>query len=113
MSKARREHALDAAGHFTVAPELVVEVLSYGPRNERRDREAKLKLYSRQGVHEYWIVDWRQRRVQLYRRRADGLELVATLDRSDTLSSPLLPGFALPIARLWESSMRSEAGRES
>ncbi|WP_243147063.1 Uma2 family endonuclease [Scytonema sp. UIC 10036] len=45
-SKERLERLLDEAGHLTAAPELVVEVLSPGKANERRDREAKLKLYS-------------------------------------------------------------------
>ena len=40
----------DDAGHLTDFPELVVEVLSPGPSNIRRDREAKLKLYSIRGV---------------------------------------------------------------
>ena len=48
---------LDEAGHLTAAPELVVEVLSSGSENEKRDRELKLKLYSARGVREYWIVD--------------------------------------------------------
>jgi Uma2 family endonuclease len=39
----------DGAGHFRRAPELVIEVLSAGAENEKRDRETKLKLYSRQG----------------------------------------------------------------
>lgn len=37
------------------APDLVVEILS--PSTEERDRGLKLKLYRRQGVPEYWIVD--------------------------------------------------------
>src|SRR5205085_1491121 len=61
VSRDRLANALDAGGHLHAAPELVVEVLSPGLTNERRDREAKLKLYSRRGVLEYWIVDWRQR----------------------------------------------------
>jgi Uma2 family endonuclease len=113
MSWARREHALDAGGHFTVAPELVAEVLSYGTVNERRDREAKLKLYSIRGVHEYWIVDWRQRSVQVYRRRDAALHLVATLGDTDTLTSPLLPDFSLPVSKLWEPSFRPDAARRS
>ncbi len=47
----------DTAEHLTGAPELVAEVLSPAVENERRDREAKLKLYASHGVHEYWIVD--------------------------------------------------------
>ncbi len=36
----------DEAGHLTGVPELVVETLSPGAENIRRDRQAKLKLYS-------------------------------------------------------------------
>src|SRR5439155_3200361 len=69
ISKARLAAALDAAGHLHTAPEMVIEVLSPGPTNERRDREAKLKLYSVRGAREYWIVDWRLRRIGVYRRQ--------------------------------------------
>jgi len=83
-------------------------VLSPGTTNERRDREAKLRLYSVYGVREYWIVDGRSESVAVYRRRpARGrqtvprLRLDATLGRDDTLTSPLLPGFALAVAQLF------------
>lgn len=84
---------LDAAEHLTGAPELIVEVLSPGEQNERRDREVKLKLYASQGVQEYWIVDRALQQVQVYRRQAATLKLVATLLAADEITSPLLPGF--------------------
>lgn len=101
ISRERLARGQDAAGHFTIAPELVVEVLSPGSANERRDREIKLSLYSRRGVDEYWIVDWRARTVEVYRRRESALQLVGALSNEDTLTSPLLPGFSCPIASLW------------
>jgi Uma2 family endonuclease len=101
ISKARLNGGLDDDGHLTVAPELVVEVLSPGASNEFRDREIKLDLYARSGVDEYWIVDWRARLVEVYRRLGAGLQRVATLANDDDLTSPLLPGFVCPIARLW------------
>jgi Uma2 family endonuclease len=101
ISNARLAHALDDAGHLRAAPELVVEVLSAGTANERRDRELKLKLYSRQGVGEYWIVDWRLQLVQVYRRQDAALHLVATLNNDDPLESPLLPDFSCPVRKLW------------
>jgi Uma2 family endonuclease len=103
ISKERLAHALDAAGHLHVAPELAVEVLSLGAANERRDREIKLKLYSRRGVGEYWIVDGMRRQIEVYRREQGALGLVATLYAQDTLATPLLPGFACPIDRLFFS----------
>ena len=101
ISKGKLEGALDNAGHLTVAPELVVEVLSPGSTNERRDRVSKLDLYSRQGVQEYWIVDCRLRTVEVFRRDGSALERVATLADDDVLTSPLLPDFALPLRRIW------------
>jgi Uma2 family endonuclease len=101
VSRERMARIVDDAGHLRGAPELVVEVLSPGASNERRDREAKLKLYSVQGVHEYWIVDWRAQTVVVYRRQEAQLHLIATLERGDTLTTPLLPGFELPVDRLF------------
>lgn len=101
ISRARLERVTDASGHLRAAPELVVEVLSPGSTNRRRDRELKLRLYSRQGVEEYWIVDWRTQTVQVYRRQQAGLHLAVTLSGQDVLTSPLLPGFACPLSYLW------------
>jgi len=72
MSNERLENGIDEAGHLTVAPELIVEVLSAGKSNEQRDKEAKRKLYSVYGVREYWIVDWRLKTMEIYRRNQAG-----------------------------------------
>jgi Uma2 family endonuclease len=92
----------DEGGHLRSAPELAVEILSPGAENERRDRDVKLKLYSRQGVREYWVVDWMLRTVQVYRREDAVLQLAATRLDGDALTSPLLPGFSCPVTSLWE-----------
>ena len=101
ISKARLAVCLDEAGHLTAAPELIVEVLSPGVANERRDREAKLKLYAARGVQEYWILDWQRQQVEVYRRERASLSLVSTLFASDRLNSPLLPGFDCAVAWLF------------
>ena len=93
--------ALDESGKLHATPELVVEVLSPGVTNERRDREAKLKLYSRRGVEEYWIVDWPARAIDVYRRLDDMLQHTDRLSGDATLTSPLLPGFAAPLAHIF------------
>ena len=100
-SQACLAHGLDAAGHFIVAPELLIEILSPGAQNEQRDREFKLKLYSRHGVQEYWIVNWQLQTLEVYRRTAAQLHLVATLSANDILTSPLLPGFSLAISQIF------------
>ena len=101
ISQDRLTNGLDEAGHLTVAPELIVEILSPGERNEQRDKETKLKLYSRHGVQEYWIVSWQLKSLEIYRRSNAQLQLINTLFISDTLISPLLPGFSTPIAQIF------------
>lgn len=102
VSKERWESGLDEAGHFTIAPELIVEVLSAGGKNEARDREVKLKLYSLHGVQEYWIANWRARQIEVYRRQDARLQLMAILLSADRLTSPLLPGFDCAVDSIFE-----------
>jgi Uma2 family endonuclease len=101
VSRERLPLVLGADGKLHGAPDLVVEVLSPGAINERRDRETKLTLYSRQGVREYWIVDGQQRTVVIYRRAEAALHIVATLFAGDQIESPLLPGFSCAVTRLF------------
>ncbi len=101
ISRERLATALQEDGKLHTAPELVVEVLSPGVTNEHRDREIKLKLYSQRGVLEYWIVSWQERRIEIYRRVETVLTLASTLYETDTLQSPLLPGFICPVSKLF------------
>jgi Uma2 family endonuclease len=101
ISNDRLARVLDESGHLLAAPELVVEVLSAGTDNERRDREVKRKLYAIRGVQEYWIIDWRRQQIEIFRRDLHGLPLVATLFSSDVLTSPLLPDFQQSVAEVF------------
>ncbi len=105
ISRERRARGLRADGKLHTAPEIAIAVLSPGGANERRDRELKLKLYAREGVEEYWLVDWRTRTIEIYRRAGELLQLAHTLTDADTLTSPLLPGFAYPVRDLWEPAL--------
>lgn len=91
----------DESGHFTNLPDLLVEVLSPGAENIRRDREAKLKLYSIRGAQEYWIADRFSKQIEVYRRDNAELVLTKTLTGKDILSSPLLPGFTCDISQFF------------
>jgi len=96
-----REGLLDD-GKLHVAPESMIEILSSGSRNVRRDREAKLNLYDTTGVEEYWIVDWRTKTLDVFRRRDGRLAFVETLSGDDRLTSPLLPGFEIGLCEIWD-----------
>jgi Uma2 family endonuclease len=102
VSQARLANGLDEAGHLIVAPELIVEMLSPGELNEQRDKEVKLKLYSRHEVQEYWVVSWQMKSLEIYRWREGQLGLVSTLTVSDMLTSPLLPGFSTSVSQIFQ-----------
>lgn len=93
ISRERLATALWPDGKLHSAPELVVEVLSPGEINKRRDRETKLKLYSRRGALEYWIVNWWTRQIEVYRREEMALQQIGIVYENDILQSPYLPGF--------------------
>ena len=82
------------------APDIAIEILSEGTR--RRDIVVKRRLYEQFGVDEYWIVDPEIDSIQIYRRRGKAFERAAELETGDTLTSPLLPGFALPLKKVFK-----------
>jgi len=88
--------------HVHGAPALAIEVLSPGSR--KMDLELKRRVYDRFGVQEYWIVDPDREAIHVHRRDAGGaLRHVADLARgaADTLTTPLLPGFACALHSLF------------
>ncbi|MEM8807268.1 MAG: Uma2 family endonuclease, partial [Cyanobacteria bacterium P01_G01_bin.38] len=102
VSNDRLANSIDQAGHLSIAPELIVEVLSPGELNEQRDKEVKLKLYSRHGVQEYWIVSWQLQTLEIYRRTDAQLQLISTLSGDDRLTSPLLSEFSISVAQCFQ-----------
>jgi Uma2 family endonuclease len=101
ISRERLPLAVGEDRKLHLAPDLMIEVLSPGSQNVKRDRELKLRMYSLYGVREYWIVDWPAGQIAVYRRENDRLHLAMTLHSSDTLTSPLLPGFSCRVGALF------------
>jgi Uma2 family endonuclease len=88
---------------ITGAPDIVIEVLSPGPDNERRDREVKRRLYSKFGVREYWIDDLENRRIEIYRLKDNVLEAVRTVGEKDEITTDLLPGFRCSVQSIFKN----------
>jgi Uma2 family endonuclease len=86
---------------LTSAPDLVIEILSAGSENLRRDRVAKRRLYGKHGVPEYWMVDRDQQGVEIYRLQGESLELASTLQGNDQISTPVLPGFSCAASQIF------------
>jgi Uma2 family endonuclease len=80
-------------------PAIAVEFVSKGKRNVRRDYIQKRQEYLASGLKEYWIIDRFRRRMTVYRREDD--EILERVIREDEVyTTPLLPGFELPLAKL-------------
>jgi Uma2 family endonuclease len=83
-------------------PALVIEILSPGSTNIRRDQVAKLQLYAKHGVPEYWIVDPRNMTLERYVDQGSSLILLETLRYEDRLSTTVLPGFSCPMSDIFK-----------
>ncbi len=77
ISHERRDE-IASGERITGAPDLVVEIVSPGAENERRDRIGKRQLYGKYGVKEYWVVDPYKRTIEIYHLKGQTLELQAT-----------------------------------
>ena len=101
--------ALDRSRHLTLAPELIVEVLSKAEQDQKREcrrrifdhRETKLQLYSVQGVEEYWVGDRECQVIEVDQRSEEELQLMATLAETEWLTSSLLSGFRCLVGSLF------------
>lgn len=84
-------------------PDLAVEVRS--PSTWRYDIGAKKAGYERGGLRELWLVDHAAGTVIAFGRSnpsAPTFDVAVELAGGDVLDSPLLPGFALGLDRLFE-----------
>jgi Uma2 family endonuclease len=91
-----------SAKHVRGAPVVVIEILSRATR--KVDEQIKRRLFERSGVREYWLVDPEIDSIKIHRSVgygsfAPGDEISAASD--DTLTTSLLPGFAVRLADLF------------
>ena len=76
-------------------PDIVIEVLS---TDRNRDLVRKRQVYAEAGIPEYWICDRRNDTVRQLELRDGRYVERAVLTAGDTLTTPLLPGLAIPLA---------------
>lgn len=82
------------------APALVVEILS--PSTRKRDQTLKLRLFEKHGVREYWMVDPDHDTVTVDRLDKHAkFTRVGVLGTDQSLTTPLLPGWTLPLGQLF------------
>ena len=85
------------------APDIVVEILS---TDRNRDLVRKRQLYAEAGVLEYWLMDPRNDTVTQLELQDDAYVERAVLGVGDVLTTPLLPGLAIPLADVFQHRLR-------
>jgi len=90
-------------GKFIAAPELMIEILSYGKQDVKRDRVFKRQLYGDYGVKEYWVVDGLFNTIEVYRLEDSGQQLVKRFEIYETIETPLLPDFSLKLSDIFKN----------
>jgi Uma2 family endonuclease len=97
VSQARRHiiHEEEIRG----APDLVVEILS--PATAEKDRIFKRRLYAKYGVQEYWIVDPKEKTIEVLTLGKQGYERAGLYRRDETLTSKLLPGLQISLTEVF------------
>lgn len=84
-------------------PDLVIEVWS--PTTWRHDRGRKRAGYEAMGVPELWLVDTPAETIHVARRStaaAIGFDVTFDVVPGDTLTTPLIPGFAVDVTELFD-----------
>src|SRR5690348_12571398 len=65
------------------------------------DQGAKLELYARAGIREFWVVDLTSRRVLVHRKPVEGrYQQVAKVDMAGELQVEALPEVRISVARI-------------
>src|SRR5262249_13156089 len=96
-----RMNEVISGDRIVAAPDLIVEILSPGSDNRRRDRVAKRQLYAKFGVMEYWILDLEIKPIEIYVLKDRVLDLWATLGVKDLMRSTVLAGFNAPVSAIF------------
>lgn len=93
-------------------PTIAIEFVSYGQAAWRRDYEQKRDEYLSVGVIEYWIIDRFARRLTVFSKTASGVK-ESVVGENESYQTPLLPGFKLPLAQLFELADKWIAAEQS
>jgi Uma2 family endonuclease len=88
-------------------PAIVVEFVSEGRRNMLRDYVEKRSEYLAGGVKEYWVINRFTRLMHVFTPPLDE-NREQVVQESETYTTPLLPGFELPLGRLLAKANRWE-----
>lgn len=84
------------------APWVAVEVVSPRPRDQRRDRVAKVREYAQAGFRYYWMVDPAMRTLEILELDRGRYAHALSATEGTVRSVPGCPGLTLRLGQLWK-----------
>jgi Uma2 family endonuclease len=103
----RKEHAERMINKYWKGADLVIEIVSGGSEDRKRDLRDKRQDYARAGIPEYWIVDPREERITVLRLEGKKYEVDGEYATGETASSALLPGFNVDVTAAFAQRLPS------
>jgi Uma2 family endonuclease len=97
ISKERQE-LIREAGIFG-APDLIIEIQSPGTLHV--DAKRKKDIYERFGVREYWIVDPKEKKAEVFILRGGGYILEGIYTENDSIEGKTIKGLSVPLAEVF------------
>jgi Uma2 family endonuclease len=91
------EHAARIGEEFWKGADLVMEVVSGGDEDRRRDLVTKRREYAQAGIPEYWIVDPQEEQLTVLRLSRKRYVVHGEFRPGDVASSALLQGFCVDV----------------
>jgi Uma2 family endonuclease len=91
------------AGDYPDGADLVMEVVSGGHEDRRRDLVVKRTEYAAAGIAEYWIVDPDEKAITVLRLEDDQYVEHGRFTDGEALSASI-PGFAVSVADVWAAA---------
>jgi Uma2 family endonuclease len=97
---------LPRRGIVRVPPDIVVEVVSASPRDERRDRIEKMDEYAAFGVRFYWILDPGLQSLEIFELTGGRYARAAGATEGRLESVPGCEGLSIDLDELWNDLSR-------
>lgn len=97
ISKERQE-LIREAGIFG-SPDLIIEIQSPGTLHV--DAKRKKDIYERFGVREYWIVDPKEKKAEVFILKGGGYILKGIYTENDSIECKTIKGLSVPLAEVF------------
>ena len=87
------------------AADLVIEIIS--PESRGWDRGDKFYEYEKEGVKEYWLIDYERKQIEFYNLGKDGIYQFSRADDDNVFHSKVLKNLKLKVDWLWQEKLPS------